>query len=395
MTPWRWFLASIAVVEVLWLCLPPPQAVVEQWYSLLFYPFVSSVIVPIQNMSPIPVTALVIMLVAIVSGGWLVQVGRRLRAAGRSRWWLVPRALGMTAQASIVFLLWFLVIWGAGYQRLPVTARWSLDDANLAPEESAQMQRELLSIIRENVDDGTNRSRTDAVTAIGQSMARFLHGQGDGPVRVPDQVRATPPGLFLAFSTAGMCVPAAIEPFADGAYDDVRFVQVAAHELAHVAGYNRESEATLIGYLAGLQSHDALSRYAVALDVYMDLIGRVRNEDERKAAWDALPERAREDVRIGREIGARYRIKIRFFQRAGYHIYDTYLKSQGVNDGMANYSEGLRLFAGAWRKGLAATSPVLEAAEISEETSDETTNRTRGPVGPIAHRVARLSEPGE
>lgn len=363
MTPWRWALVVIAGLEVLWLLLPPPQGLVERWYSLLFYPAVSTVIVPIQNALPVPITALLIAAAVAASVYWLVVQARALRAAGRSRWRLAPRALGVAAQVAVLFLAWFLVVWGAGYQRVPVTARWTLDDANLAPEESARMQAELLAIIHQNVDDGTGRSRAAAVSAIAASMKQFLHDQGDGPVRVPDQVRATPPGLFLLFSTAGMCVPAAIEPFADGAYDDIRFIQVAAHELAHVAGYNRESEATLIGYLAGLRADNALGRYAVALGIYMDLIGRIRNKDAYKAAWEALPERAREDVRIGREIGERYRIKIRFLQQAGYHVYDTYLKSQGIEDGMANYSVGLRLFAGAWRAGLAVMAPTHGAAK--------------------------------
>ena len=40
------------------------------------------------------------------------------------------------------------------------------------------------------------------------------------------------------------------------------------------------------------------------------------------------------------------------FRRFGYHVYDTYLKSQGIKEGMVNYSKGVRLFAGAWRQGL-------------------------------------------
>ena len=360
MTPWRWVLLSILLFEIGWLLFPPHHALVEQWYSLGFYPVVSSVIVPMQNVLPVPITALLLLVAGGALCAWAWRAARDLRVAGRSRWWLVPRLLGVAVWGVVLFLLGFLVLWGAGYQRTPVAERWALDGANLSPEEAARLQGELLALIQENVDHIDGRSRAGAVHAIAVSMERLLHGQGDGAVRVPRQVRATPPGLFLAFSTAGMCVPPAIEPFADGAYDDISFVQVAAHELAHVAGYNRESEATLIGYLAGLASDDPLARYAVALDIYADLCRRIPDENARTAAWEALPARAREDLQTRRAIGDRYRIRIAFFQRVGYHVYDSYLKSQGIEDGMANYSAGLRLFAGAWRAGLAILAPRVE-----------------------------------
>jgi hypothetical protein len=363
MTPWRWFLLLAVAVEGIWLAVPPSGALVERWYSQGLYPVVSHIIVPIQNRMPVPVTAIILFFGIAAGLSWMALSWHVLRRAGKSTWRLVPRAIGLGAQVLVVFLLWSLVIWGAGYQRIPVTERWSLDDSNLTQGEAEQLRQELLQIIQENAGEARGGGRDAAVQAIAESMQSFLHRRGDGRVRVPGQVRATPPGLFLVFSTAGMCVPGAIEPFADGAYDDVRFVQVAAHELAHVAGYNRESEATLIGYLAGLATENALSRYAVALDIYMDLTSRIRDPEERKASWEALPEQAREDVERGRAIAERYRIQIAFFQRLGYQVYDTYLKSQGIEEGMANYSAGLRLFAGAWRGGLAATS--LPRSEVT------------------------------
>lgn len=362
MTPGRWALLALVLFEIGWLLFPPHHVLVEQWYSLGFYPVVSSVIVPVQNALPVPITAILIVGTCLALCAWMWRAGRGLRAAGRSPWGILPRLLGVAAWGVALFLLGFLVLWGAGYQRTPVAERWALDGANLTAEEAARLQGELLAVIQENVEELDGRSRAGAVQAIAVSMERLLHGQGDGAVRVPRQVRATPPGLFLAFSTAGMCVPPAIEPFADGAYDDISFVQVAAHELAHVAGYNRESEATLIGYLAGLASDDPLARYAVALDIYADLCRRIPEEEARTAAWEALPARARDDLQTRRAIGDRYRIKIALFQRVGYHVYDGYLKSQGIEDGMANYSAGLRLFAGAWRAGLAILAPRLEIA---------------------------------
>lgn len=363
MTPWRWVLGACLLVEVAWIVLPPPDPFVERWYSQGLYPAFAAVFVPIQNAAPVPITALLAALAILVAGYWAWRTARQLRDVGESQWRLLPRFCGFAAGSLIVFFLWVLVVWGAGYQRTPVAERWALDDRYPTPAESARLRAELLDVIHATVEAAPEATRADAVVAVADAMEATLGKRGDHAVRVPRQVRATPPGLFLTFSAAGMCVPGAVEPFADGAFDDVTFVQIAAHELAHVAGYNRESEATLVGYLAGLAADDPLARYAVALDIYTDLMRRLLDEETRLAAWEALPPRAQADVLTGHAIAARYQIQNRLFQQFGYHIYDGYLKTLGIEDGMADYATGLRLFTGAWRNGSATIIPRVAKAD--------------------------------
>ena len=119
-----------------------------------------------------------------------------------------------------------------------------------------------------------------------------------------------------------------------------------------------------MGYLAGLNAENDMARYAIALGIYLDLIRREPDPERYRVAWEALPLRAREDAALGWEIQDRYRIKNRLYQQVGYHAYDTYLKSQGIKEGMVNYSMGLGLFLGAWRNGLAA--PRLHPQTVGE-----------------------------
>jgi hypothetical protein len=44
--------------------------------------------------------------------------------------------------------------------------------------------------------------------------------------------------------------------------------------------------------------------------------------------------------------------RIPWFSRISRHAYDRYLRSQGVREGMQNYSQGITLLGEAWRKGL-------------------------------------------
>lgn len=371
MTPWRWTLLLALVLQGLWLVWPPPADWVERWYSQGLYPVLSVPFVALQDAMPLPITAVVM----VVGLAWFTvagcRQGRQLRVEGTSCWRMLPWFLGVGVQAGIVLTFWMLVVWGAGYQRTPVAARWDLDGTPLTQEESERLQGEMLAIIQATIAGADRTAQATAVGAIAKSMEQLLRSRGDRGVRVPRQVRATPPGLFLAFSSGGMCVPAAIEPFADGAYDTVSFVQVAAHELAHVAGYNRESEATLIGYLAGLASENDLARYAVALDIYYQLIVHLTDRAAYGTAWEALPQRARDDIRQRGEIARRYAIAIPMVQRARHKAYDTFLKSQGIEEGMGNYSVGIQLFAGAWRQGLASASSERSPSTAEEEQAHD------------------------
>ena len=143
----------------------------------------------------------------------------------------------------------------------------------------------------------------------------------------------------------------------DGAFPEAAFVYIAAHELGHVAGSMVEAEATLLGYVAGLGASDEFARYAVALDVYVDLASRLPGE-ARVAAFEKLPAVSVGDLQLSGAAVERYRIRV--FERASSKIYDHYLKTQGIEEGKINYSRGVEHFVRAWRKGLVALPPLGE-----------------------------------
>ena len=356
-TPWRSLVLCLILVELAWLIMPPPGDVVERWYSQGLFRVIGGTMVALQDVLPFSLSSL---LIAGMVGVFVVLVWRRvraMRAVHQGPWRLAGWLMGLVFQWAVVLLFWMLLAWGAGYQRSPVDERWSLDMAPPTGEESALLQTQLLAIIQEAADRASTDGSEGAIAAISKSMERLVVARGEKPIQLPGQVRASVSGAFLVSSTMGMCMPPVVEPWVDGALDPVSFTRVAAHELGHVAGYNRESEATLMGYLAGLDAENDFARYAIALGIYIDLIRRIPDPEAYRMAWDGLPLRAQQDAERSWEIQDRYRIKNRLYQQVGYHAYDTYLKSQGIKEGMINYSMGLRLFVGAWRRDL-ATAPL-------------------------------------
>lgn len=251
-------------------------------------------------------------------------------------------------------LMWFLVFWGAGYQRIPAADRLSLEDGADWKNDEASFREYLLETVVLNAPPAGLRDSRSAIAAVSAAMRRTVADWDGSPISLPAQVKATPRGILLLSGTSGMCVPFTLEPLVDSALPDATFVSTAAHELGHIAGFCAEDEATFIGYVAGLQANDRFARYACALSAYMDLIGRLKG-DEFKAAFERLPQEAKRDLEEARDVYRRYRID--WFGKLTFLLYDRYLKVQGIQDGVQNYSRGIDLLGSAWRKGMLPDGP--------------------------------------
>lgn len=290
-----------------------------------------------------------------------------------ARWVYLRRVKKRSHWAGAAFLLqgllllvplvvcWFVLFWGAGYARPPVEQRLHLDTSEISPEENAALRGAMLEILQRDLVPEDERDVHRAIGSISAAMRRVI-GEWDGvPVRLPQDVKRTPPGLLLANGTSGIASPLTLEPHVDGGLPDTALVYVAAHELGHVAGMNVEAEATLAGFAAGLRADDAYARWCVALDIYTDLARQLPAE-EMKTAFAELPELAKKDLEAAREAAQKY--KIEWFGNISWRMYDSYLKKQGIQEGRKNYGKGISLFVYAWRGGKVAVpgaAPEVEA----------------------------------
>ncbi len=102
-------------------------------------------------------------------------------------------------------------------------------------------------------------------------------------------------------------------------------------------------------YLVGLETDHAFARYCVMLSVFVDIV-RQLDPEPRERLLAALPAVAVDDLLAAREARSRYRIP--WLSKLQSLLYDSYLKSQGVGEGIRNYSSGVVHFAQAWRKRL-------------------------------------------
>lgn len=339
-----WALAAITAVLVYRVATPNG---VEHAYSRGIFHGITKIVIPITE--KIPFSFSLLLTCMLIFGGPLLWAFRWRQAvrAGKGHLagflWAPTRLLFLVP----VIFVWFALFWGTGYQRPPVEERFALGAEKPTAEEITKLLDGLLVIILR--DQPAPRNVPRAVQSIAKSMGVFIHETEDRYARIPQWVKATPPGWLLFNSTSGICSPFTLEANVDGAIPDTGFVYVAAHELAHTAGINREGEATLYGQIAGLRADDAFARYAVALDAYSDLL-RDLEGDTRKAYFEKLPQSCRDELKKIREVSNSYNLK--WFSERSWKVYNSYLQSQGIKEGTKNYSASTRLFVQASRKGL-------------------------------------------
>lgn len=357
----RWGTALLLIAVLLWHLAPPSREWVEAWYSSRLYPVLCWLIVPPVaavgfSVSLVATATSLILAPLLLASGWL-----RARKGGLGRRGALARLVEEVLAAGLLAYVLFVLLWGAGYRRvrlaeqlhLPPPPAPSADRAGDRGGEAeaaavARWTEGLRLSIVETLPAPTDRDPARAVASLASSLEGLGREAFGTTVVLPRVVKSTPPGLFLRFGSAGMTFPFFLEPHVDGGETDAGFVSVAAHELAHVAGWCGESDADLLGALAGLRAEDRFARYACALALHSRFIAHLSAED-RRVALEQLPEGAREDLREIEEARSRYYRDLLAGLRG--RFYDAYLRSQGVKDGSREYAQVVSMLLRAERAG--------------------------------------------
>ncbi len=114
-----------------------------------------------------------------------------------------------------------------------------------------------------------------------------------------------------------------------------------AHEWAHLAGYADESDANFVAWLTCIRS-DGAAQYSGWLEAYRYAEAALPRE-RRRALQRRLSPAVVADLR---SIAARLGRVNPVVSGCARNVYDTYLRSQGVDEGLASYSAMLKLMVG-------------------------------------------------
>jgi hypothetical protein len=152
---------------------------------------------------------------------------------------------------------------------------------------------------------------------------------------------------LLRFSSSGVYLPWTGEGHVDAGLHPLNWPFVLAHEMSHGYGMADEGVCNFLAYQVCIGHSDPYVRYAGALYYWRYVAYEMMRfcPAETQAAVEALPAGIRGDLAGIREYSNRYPDIIPQWRDV---VYDSFLKSQGLSQGVLSYNEVLVL-AHAWR----------------------------------------------
>jgi hypothetical protein len=333
---------------------PLPRHAVERTYSRGLYPVIQPRLTALSNSTPFAWFDAVLLLTAGVTVVlWTVRLRHRKTGIGRT----VGRLVFDTAAIAAVLYLWFLGTWGLNYQRQPLREHLDFREDRIT--------RAALRDLAARTVDSLNALHQDAhavgwpeLAATPRALdAAFVRAQRD--LALPWTAQSARPKrtlinfYFTRVSIDGMTNPFFLETLTNQTLLPFERAATVAHEWSHLAGYADESEANFVGWLVCMRGTEPL-QYSGWLSLYGTIVNALPRADRDDIAA-RLDEGPRNDLRA---ISARIRrYQIPMASRAGYELYDRFLKANRVEAGVRSYGEVLRLLLGT--KFNEDGSPVL------------------------------------
>lgn len=146
-------------------------------------------------------------------------------------------------------------------------------------------------------------------------------------------------GAFLNFNTAGMYFPFTGECLVDIGLHPLQIPPVAAHEWFHGSGVTDEGQCSFLAWLVCARySDNILVKYAAELDIWKDMAPVVRSISSVRytETLSILDPLVTADIKEIYENSLKFSNRFDFIQRK---IYNNYLKSQGIKEGVRSYGK--------------------------------------------------------
>ena len=339
-----WLLGSLLLALcILWALVPVSSQWIETIYSRNIYPGLASLMMSLTGALPFSLATVLLITLPLL---WII-ISLRSFQKRQSFWWLVYWLWRTLMALAIIYAL-FVMFWGANYRRENIEHLFALTETTISQTDIEALVNSLQDILEQTVD--SDRNMPQAMTAINDSLNNLNYNLTGKNLRLP-KVKPLPPGwLILAGRASGVVSPWTLEAHVDGALPEVAMIAVGAHELAHLAGFAGEADADFVGAMAGLNAKDDYARYAVALRLWWEVVATLP-VDQQANYFENLPIEATRDIRASIEPYQRYRLP-NWIQQFQQKSYNQYLKSQGVEAGIADYSRIVSLLVRAQKQNL-------------------------------------------
>jgi len=321
--------------------LPWPAWLIESVYSRGFYPRWQRVVTTTSNMSSFAIVDVLLVGVALYVI-WLIARfirGVKQRGLASSSWEFARRLVRTAAIVALIFLL----NWGLNYRRRPLeeTIRGGVAGSVTTNDIRALAERSIAGTHATRPSDARLDRSYQSVAArlagpFQQALAKLGVPAPSAPGRPKVSLILTP--FYTKAGITGMVNPYALESIVHPGLLPFERPMTLAHEWAHLAGFADEADASAVGWLACTLGDPDLA-YSAHLDVVLEAASQLP-----PPVWNEL--RSRLDPGVLEDIAAlRERLQKQepVVRDTAFKVYDRYLKSNGVDDGVRSYSRMLRV----------------------------------------------------
>ncbi len=314
------------------------QASFDVFYHQYWYPFCSSIGSAILGVLPFPSLYL-------IGVGLLLWLFYGIYSLVRGRW-----LSGLeTVLCSLLFTFCsFYVFWGFNY-RLPSfvdrisleveqpTNEWIISHLESQAQKMAQLRQEF--VIPDEIDHQQLQLELQSSLNdfIGILNSQYKLGDYSYRPRTGMKVQDLPKGFLLRLETSGVYLSQTFQGHIDSGLSHVQIPFTTAHEMLHGYGITEESDCNLIAYLACRQSPNPWVAYSAEMAFFRYLaFDQIATDREVYFTFRSeLPQEIIDDLD---DINEKLRDYTPLFGPIKDKIYGAYLKSNGISEGMANYS---------------------------------------------------------
>ena len=346
----KWCLGlGIGSLMVHWLV---PATIIESVHGKVIFPAISWILDHTVNLLPFSILYL---LIPIILYGVLRSLHHVNLSVYRNRVaWFRLLVKMLCLMSAVIFIFYFF--WGFNYDRIQLSERlgWSPDP--ITKEEFLSEGLEQVNRLKafttrdrkamsDNVTFNHYRLLEVVMRREAMSIADSLDYLARSGVRCRQLV---PKGLLLRLSTAGFYNPITGECNIDKGLHILQKPFVMAHELFHGMGVTGEGDCNFLAYVLCQRSKVDFIRYSGELCYWRYMRHALRRTD--KSEYDRmvshLPPFVRDDLASIDELIHQYPDIAPHMRDA---IYNAYLRSNKIGDGLANYNRILQMVVN-WRK---------------------------------------------
>ena len=315
-------------------------SLVDHYYTNKLFQYIRIVFDSITSAISFPLFYLVL-------SGVLILLGFIILNKKNSR---VSKLISMAGLFAWIYVL-FYVLWGLNYSNSNIKTRLNLDAVSISEtylKDEIIKTIDSLATIRNRINEDSfalevNYEIQEIIDLVRPDLEGVLMEAGYVVNRKPIIKLLSPKGFLLRISTAGFYFPFVGEGYIDKGLHSLQWPSTIVHELAHGYGVTDEGECNFIAILACLRSDDPLIKYSGKLMYFQYLMSAIRgNKELYKSMKSKIPKNIRKDLQaIYTELDKYPDL----FPKVRNWIYDHYLRSNGVSEGIKSYGTVVKLMA--------------------------------------------------